>query len=755
MIGLDKHWRPLLLVSLFPILLGFNILTAAFQFDDSMFIVKGVFSDRIKDFHRLWLFSLHGGYFQRTVHWWTLAINYRLGRLNPFGYHLVNLLIHGWNGLLVYVFCRRLAALWPGKFVRGAQGLPNTVSLFSLLAALLFLLFPIQTETVAYISSRSSSLVAFFYLLGAVFFLRFLWQGSGRATRVQRIISVSGILICLLIGLGVKKTIMSLPIMLFLIFFFHQNISLARFTRQFRWALILLFLMGSLGAGMKVYSFYHHFRWNGKVLENYRAAHEGGYVDSRAEFLRKRCFESIFLGPGTAAGLYSPRTYFMTELHVVPCYYLRKIFFPFDLNISPDVPIEGRWRGWTLVLILGIPLSFLLTWRPSALYPVVPLALAWFFVTLLPTSSFIPLYDVASEHRTYVASPGCAMGAGFLIFLLCARRPTARSSALTSAALVLMFVSFATVFVTRNFVWQSELSLWSDAADKSPRSGRAHHNLGLAYAGKNFLPRAILEYNKALEIQKAADTYVNLAEAYKKSGSVDKAIHTLRIAIEMDPKFSPAYYNLGVLYHDLGRYGEAVPQYERAIEVNKNYPEAYNNLGEIYVKRGQLDKARKYFKKALVLRPFHVAALNNLATVYQKENNLKQAERYYRKALKANSRAPEAYFNLGTLYAKMGRLHDAEARLREAVRLNRNFSAAHVILGDVLIKERRFQEAARSYQTALLLKPDDPVLHRNLGILYYNELHDIGKALYHFKRTLQLDPDQGFAESMRKIIREN
>ncbi|MBI5186372.1 MAG: tetratricopeptide repeat protein [Nitrospinae bacterium] len=754
--SINQRYKALLLIILLPVLLNVNILTGAFQFDDNIFIVDGELSYKIKDMGLLADFLRHGGYFQRSVYWATLAVNYHIGGLNPFGYHLLNILVHILNGALVFFLCERLTPLLPGAAHWRTSCGKNRDFPFSFFSALVFLFLPIQTETTAYISCRSSSLVTFFYLSGTVFFLRLLVLRRDHAPFAKWVPPVLGIAACALMGLGTKKTFFTFPCILLLIFFLHTGLSLRGFIKKHKTLFAVVLLMPILLLCVKTAAVYKEFKGqNDRMEEEFSMERRKGLVGSRLEFMFKKGVYSVFgIAEGYHPEMYSPLSYLLTEVHVVSKYYIGKVLFPFELNLSPDFPIEKGMRLGTIIAALGMALAVYAAWLGSSRQPLALLSALWFFTALLPTSSFVPLFDVASEHHTYIAAPGAAMLLGLFLSRVSSNRSQGKSVGIGLPAALAVLVCFAAAWLDRNADWRTETSLWSDAARKSPNMGRTHHNLGLAYEKSNLFSEALLEYNKVLAIHPAADTYVNIGQVNLKLGFTGKAIQSLHAALDIDPKLALAHYNLGVIYNDIGEWPRAIDSYQAAISFSPNYTEALNNLGEIHLKQNQLEKAAEYFERALRSKPFHFETLNNFATLHQKKGDIENAGLFYRRAIESNPSSPEARFNLGTLFIAQGKIDEAEAQLREAARLNPKFEPALATLGDVLIQKKLFEEAAGTYQAALELKPGNHIIHRNLGILYYEHLHDNKKALLHFRKTLELVPEQDFAGSIKEIIED-
>ena len=744
------QYRFLLLLIVLSVLPGLNVLYGELQFDDNVTILS---DDCIKDAGLLARLFLEGGYLQRAVLRATFSLNYHLGNTNTFGYHLLNILFHVWNGILVFSLCPRFLAMLPGSIQGKNPAWGKMVFMVPAFSSLLFILLPIQTETTAYISSRSSSLAAFFYLLGITFFLGFLFN-RGRGG-LRWILPLLGLALCVLLGLGAKEEFFSFPIILMLIYFFRSATPPSRFIKENRVLILAFILIPSFALGLRGHAFFQDYQkradyWKGA----YQQELKNKYVGSEAEFVFKRGLYSVFgLESGYEPSMYTPYSYLLTEMTVVPTYYLRKILFPFELNLEPDVPIINKFDIRPLISLFFIAAFLGASWLGRSWHSLFPLSASWFFIALLPTSSFLPLFDVASEHRTYIATPGLSIFLGMAFSrLLAGERENRSSFLLKTGAVVLALFCFSAVIIKRNADWNTVFGVWADAARKSPSSSRVHNNLALGYVAKGRIHEAIREYQISIELRPSGDNYNNLAMAYGRLRLFDKAIQTYEESIKLEPDLATTYYKFGVLLQDLGDHQRAEESYQKAIARNGRYPEAYNNLGHIYLMRNQMEKARTAFEKALEIRPFHPESLNNLGALCRKTGDFTLAEQYFLRALAFNPRMAQTHLNIGSLYLQMGKDNEAEKHLLEAVRLDNRLEPAHAYLGDFFLQKGMLRESARAYTAALEINAVNPTLHRNLGVLYYNQLNDPKKALYHFKRTLELDPAQDHADDVKKAI---
>jgi tetratricopeptide (TPR) repeat protein len=365
----------------------------------------------------------------------TYTLNWTSG-LGLFGFHLVNGTLHAANAILLY----RIAEEIGGRSLSGFA---------ALLAALLFAVHPVQTEAVTYISGRSVSLMAFFYLGSLLAYLR------GRASNSRFLLYAASPALFLLAALS-KEVALTLPFAL----------ALAEGARGVR-------------AGWRKALAAQAVHWALLLFIGFFFLAHSGYG---------RLLEACFDIRGATANL-------STQLHGIP-YLLSRLVLPHALNIDPDLPV---FPGWTPALLPGALLLLLLL--AAGVYGYRKRALAgfgilWFFLHLVPTNSFIPRLDVANDRQLYLASWGLflALAAGADLLREIGRR---RWVAACAALLVAVLGGFT---VSRNAVYRSEVALWEDTVRKSPGKARVHNNLGYAYERAGRLREARAAYLRALAI---------------------------------------------------------------------------------------------------------------------------------------------------------------------------------------------------------------------------------------------------------------
>jgi tetratricopeptide (TPR) repeat protein len=275
--------------------------------------------------------------------------------------------------------------------------------------------------------------------------------------------------------------------------------------------------------------------------------------------------------------------YLFTQCRVIVTY-IRLLFFPVNQNIDYDYPIFNSFFNPEVILsflfLLSVIISgvylYRLSKRPEKKdrfwLRLISFGIFWFFITLSPESSVVPVIDVIFEHRVYLPS------IGFFMALIAAieagrerwgNRTAYANKAVVYAVLTVMLALSGAAYV-RNDIWKDSVSLWRNAVEGSPKKARLHHNLGLAYA---------------------------------KQGRTDEAINEFEIALKLLPHFAECHYDLGVAYTAQGRIDEAIKEYQETIRLSPNYAPPHNNLGLAYIDQGRTDDAIEEFQTLLKICP--------------------------------------------------------------------------------------------------------------------------------------------------------
>lgn len=493
----------------------------------------------------------------RVVTYATFALNYRLHGYALPGYHLVNLTIHLVNALLVYKVVQVTASC--NRRARGGDASYRDNHL-ALLVALIFVLHPVQTNAVTYITQRFTSLASLFCLTSLLSYVYAVLASEIWRRRLYYGLS----LLALLLAMFSKEIAFTLPALIAL-----YDIAFLPGEAHQRWR-----RLAPLAATMILLP-----------LTVFRLA-------ATSEITGGEVSHSLDLAN---LGGVSRWDYFFTQWRVIVTY-LRLIFLPANLNLDYDYPLYGSpvepvvlISGFLLVSLLI--LGFYLLFRPrqgdengQGEWRLAGYGLVWFFFTLAMESSIIPLDDLIQEYRLYLPSFGLILAAVVAGNRL-RRRLMLITPRLGSVMVVLAIVVVATLGITtfaRNQVWQEELRFWQDAVTKSPDKARPHINLATAYLLRRQQSDAMMHARMASTGHGHSwITRYQLALLFHNLGDDQAAIGEMREAIRLAPGRALFHGVLGQLSVNTGDITTAVKEFQRALELDPGYTEARASLNEL------------------------------------------------------------------------------------------------------------------------------------------------------------------------------
>jgi tetratricopeptide (TPR) repeat protein len=485
----------------------------------------------------------------------TFALNYSLGGMDVDGYHLLNLTIHLLAALTLFGVVRRtlelpvLARRFPGERA-------STPVAFCI--ALLWMLHPLLTQSVTYIVQRTESLMGLFFLLTLYGFIR---SASARRPGAWR----AGAVAACALGMGSKQVMVAAPLLTLL------------YDR--------CFVAGSFREALRR-------RWG---LHLALAATWLILAGSVREAFGRHPMSAGFALPGV-----TPLLYAWSEPGVI-LHYLRLVFWPSGLSLDYGWPVASSAReiapGAIVVGILLAATLWALVRRPMWGF-----LGAWFFLILAPTSSFMPLRDLAFEQRMYLplaAVVALAVLAAHRLGERLAARYLAseeeRRQARTAAAIVLMLpltIALGCRTYVRNWDYRSAISIWSAAKEARPQNPRAWNNLGEACFHAGRYDEAKADCTEAIRLKPDyADAFNNRGLTCAGMNSLDEALRDYDEAIRLDPNLADAYLNRGNAYDDLGRREDALREYGRAAAANPDDRLIYINRAMTYYRMKEYAQA--------------------------------------------------------------------------------------------------------------------------------------------------------------------
>ena len=570
--------KGMALICLCGIIIFFGTVHSPFLYDDAHAIEDNPYIKNLSKFQQVVGFQ---NIFNRSILLFTFSINHAIGQLDVFGYHLFNIMLHLCVGVILYFLTMELITIEENEFTSSFQKLPLTVSLIHIFN-------PVNVESITYISSRSSVLVTLFYLSSFYLFLRFIKSKEKQTNKWRNIHYVLIALFLFFLGLGTKEIIVTLPIIVVLYFWLQSS------TKNFQKFLPEL---AAILIPLIIYLLYRYAKL-GNLL-----------------FLKNDPYSFMF----------DRWLYILTQIKVIISYYLLKLIFPINLNFEPDIKLVSGFFDleWILSLIIGISIAITIFNQKSTL---LKFAFIWAFITILPTSSIIPLKQIATEHRTYLPGVGISMGLGILFL---------RATSITRIIyplLILVLTVYGFLAMNRGLDYRSEVIIWEDTVKKSPYKSMAHNNLGTAYLTKNRITEARNSFKISSALSPSStEPYINLGHIHARNEEWDKAKSKYDLALKLGANRSQVFFNSGLMRLKLKKPDEAIPFFLKAIEIKKHRPIYHHQLGNAFRVLKNYDSALKAYRKALELEPKYVDAQNNIGVIFWNLKALDKAEVEFKK----------------------------------------------------------------------------------------------------------------------------
>jgi tetratricopeptide (TPR) repeat protein len=475
------------------------------------------------------------------------VLNLRLAGLDPFGFHLVNLMLHLFACSMVFWLSRLLPPLKPWSFW----------------ITILFALHPVHTEALNYISCRSDLGASAFGLLAIAACLQL-----AAAEKFRPGLAILAIL-AFAVALGFKASAIVVPALILLLdfLFFHQGRlqNLGDFSSTRRKAVAATFL--------------------GLVLIAL------AYLALRRSLALETFFLSQPARPVPVNLLTQTRALIL---------YLRLLFWPEHLSLEHQLPIlesplDPAFLGPAILIFLLLVLALACVRKA----PVISLAVGWFLICPLPTF-YVPLNVIASENRLYLASLS-----GVWILVALARLATGDPPKKAGRVLLaLVAIAFAVLSLHRHPVWSSGLTLWRDAVRKAPAVARNHVNYGIELRTAGRAQDAVRQYLWALRLDpKDSKAYSNLATAYYDLGRPEDEFDALRKTLELDPANVVARRNLAYALAEAGRKQEAIEVLSEAVRLAPRRADLRSSLGALYLHLGRIEEGKRELEESLRLNP--------------------------------------------------------------------------------------------------------------------------------------------------------
>jgi Tfp pilus assembly protein PilF len=485
----------------------------------------------------------------------TYWMNFQSSGTDTGPYHFVNVVLHIVNGLLIL-----LSLL---KLLRWANPEAQQNELFAGFAAWLFLLHPLQTESVSYVASRSETLSVCFFLTA---FTVFLYRKNTSASLT------TGVSILLLFGAAClsKEHTAVLPALLLLTdYYWNPGFSFMGIRRNWK-IYVPMFVAAVIGL---------IFVW--RVLSSATTA---GFAMKDLTWYQ----------------------YFFTECRAIWRYVLLFIF-PFGQNLDYDFPVSHNiFEHGAIIGVVGVIALIAAAWWFRRRFPLESYGILAFLLLLAPTSSFIPIRDTLVERRMYLPFIGLLL----VTIGLLRRWKTPRSTLITTLVVVLLIE--AGIAFQRNQLWGNAVDIWKDSVAKSPSKVRPRFQLAYAYYNAGRCDDAVIEFGKTAQLDKPEySLLIDWALSYDCAGNPSAAIDKLTQAAALEPT-GHVYSQIGMEYAKQGKYPQALDALETAARLDPNFEMTYVYRGNVYSLQGNKARAVEEYRRALAIDPQNQTARDGL-----------------------------------------------------------------------------------------------------------------------------------------------
>lgn len=628
-------------------------LRCGFIWDDDKYVTDNPMLTATNGLHEIW-FSAHTQSQYFPLVYTTFRFERQLWGLNPLGYHLVNILLHGLNAVLIWIILKRLQM--PGAW----------------LAAAIFALHPVQVETVAWITELKNLESLFFYLLALLAWMKFA-DTPGRLSWAFYGVTLAAYLLALL----AKTTACTLPAAMLLVLWLRgQRLTWSRCLP------ILPFVMIGLGFGL---------------LSIWWEEHLGNYQDRF----------------GLSLGIVQRSLVAGRALW----FYAGKLAWPADLTFSyPHWDINPAAPSQYIPLAGCVAAAILLWLERKKLGRGTLAGIVFFVAALSPLLGFINeytfFYTYVADHYQYTAAIGLlAIFAGLIWrwFATSGYLPVVQGALL----LVLGGLTWHQCGAYRDLE-----TLWRDTLAKNPMSWMAHDNLGVVLFQQGRLDEALEQYQAAADLYPQGDQEQDdLGTALMEKGRYAEAIQHLEAALALNPGLFSAQNSLALAYARLGNDDQAVAHFQQALQLHPTTPGVYLNLGSVLHHQGKLDDAMEAYRSAVRQFPTDAEPLRRLAGALAEREQFAAAVEASQQAIRLAPNRADLLLDLGNLQLAQTNYDAAANCYQRALRIEPTNAGLHYNLGLVRGLQGRTNAEREEMSAALRLKPDFSPAEQQLRLL--------------------------------------
>src|ERR1035437_10384564 len=629
-----------------------------------------------------WAFGrLHG---ERTywhpLTWISHMVDCQVFGLKPAGHHLMNVLFHMLNTMLVFLVFLRMT----GAFRRCA------------VVAGLFALHPLQVDTVAWVAERKNLLSTLFGLLAIWAYAQYM-----RKSQVQSLKSkVQGPNS----GVSGQWSVVG------------GSFSILHPTSSFLYVLSLgLFALGLMCKPVLVTLPFVLLLLDYWPLRRFQLKPRDSRLKTLFPFFLEKLPFLLLAATSSIITILAHRSLGMLDPGLMPplgfrlenalvsyARYLGNTLWPSKLAIF--YPLPAAWPLGAVavsgVLVLAVTALAIGTVRSR---PYLFVGWFWFAGVLVPCIGLIQAGAQALADRfAYLPLVGLFLGLVWTVADWSSRWP--HRSRVLSFGVVILLLLCASLSRRQVAHWQNTETVFRHALAVTEGNFLAHGKLGEALAASGKLREAEAEFGEAIKINQAYfPVMCSLAIQLRANGHSEAALSLFNQAVQLLPQDATAHYNLAIGLADQQRVGEAVAHYKEALRLGPNLAPAHNNLASLLLVQGNAADALPHALAALRLEPNYPQAHLNAGNALFLQGKFADATAPYAAAAKLDPGNAEARLNRGKALINLDKPQEAEADLKEAARLQPGNAEPHQILAGIYATAKRAREAAKEYATAVSL----------------------------------------------------
>lgn len=666
------------------------------NFDDDIYITgnsdlqKGLTGESIK-----WAFSLSNKTsYWHPLTWLSLMADYELFGLDPTGYHLVNLLLHITNAVLLFlIFNRMTARVWPSAFV-----------------AALFALHPLNVESVAWAVERKTVLSTLFWMLSILAYLRYVNKPG--------ISRYALLFLCMAVGLMSKTMLVSLPAVFLLLDF---------------WPL------GRLRFGNAAAS----------DAQNRLAQPAAGDNPAITRLLLEKVpllFLSVLFvaisiislrEAGTTIGAV-PASFGHKCANALVSYvaYIVNMFWPAKLGVY--YPLQPSYPFWQVagsaVILAGITAAAIMNMKKR---PWILMGWCWYLGIMFPVIGFVRdgLWPAMADRFAYLPLIGLFVIIAWSGEEIAARRPGYRKILCSAAFIAVIILAMRTR--TQTSYWKDSISLFEHLEMVTPDNGVAYTNLGAAYHQKGDTVKADEYYRKEQKLNpESINSELLQVTRYVENGNLAAAAEVLKHILKKNDGSPQALYLMGQISDKSGDSEQAATYYSKVLLTP--YPDTGGFRGNA---RNELQRLHKLFapqldslKQAAAAHPADFKVRGELALRLDKLGMYDEALEQYLIMETLDRNSWQLFYNIGNVYGKLRRYPDSARYYEKSLALNRSNPDALNNLGIAFKQMKEYKQAISAFENAISVDDRFEAAPLNLATTYL-QTGDRTNAIRYFKYT--------------------